>query len=65
MIKAVIRCPNDILIAFDERGRQILKYHSQCDKAKEKILKYAPPDTIFGYFLDYDTELRVVPREEW
>ena len=48
MIKTAIRCPNDILIAFDERGRQILEYHSQCDKAKEKILKYAPPDTLFG-----------------
>lgn len=65
MIKTAIICPNDILIAFDERGRQILEYHSQCDKAKEKILKYAPPDTIFGHSLDYDTKLRLVPREEW
>ena len=40
MIKTAIICPNDILIAFDERGRQILEYHSQCDQVKEKILKY-------------------------
>ena len=52
MIKTAIICPNDILIAFDERGRQILEYHSQCDQVKEKILKDAPPGTLFGYFPD-------------
>jgi hypothetical protein len=65
MIKTAIICPNDILIVFDERGRQILEYHIQCNKVKEKILKDAPPDTVFGHLLDYGTELRIVPREEW
>jgi len=65
MIKTAIRCPNNILIAFDERGKQILEYHDQCNEVKEKILRHAPIDTIFGFFLDYDTELKTVPREKW
>jgi hypothetical protein len=65
MIKTAIRCPNDIVMVFDERGRQVFEYQHQYDQVKEKILKDAPPDTLFGFFLDYDTELRVVPREEW
>ncbi len=65
MIKTAIRCPNGMLMVFDERGRQVSEYQGQYDEVKEKILKDAPPDTLFGYFLDYDSELRVVPREEW
>jgi len=52
-------------MVFDEKGRQVLEYQRKYDEVKEKILKDAPPDTLFGYFLDYDSELRVVPREEW
>ena len=65
MIKTAIRCPNGMLMVFDERGRQVVEYQGQYDEVKEKILKDAPPDTLFGYFLDYDSELRVVLREEW
>ena len=65
MIKTAIRCPTNMLMVFDERGRQVPEYQGQYDEVKEKILKDAPPDTLFGYFLDYDSELRVVPREEW
>ncbi len=65
MIKTAIRCPNGMLMVFDEKGRQVLEYQRKYDEVKEKILKDAPPDTLFGYFLDYDSELRVVPREEW
>jgi hypothetical protein len=65
MIKTAIRCPNGMLMVFDEKGRQVLEYQRKYDEVKEKILKDAPPDTLFGYFLDYDSELRVVPKEEW
>ena len=65
MIKTAIRCPNDIVMLFDERGRQVFEYQHQYDEVKEKILKDAPPDTLFGFFLDFDTELRIVPREKW
>ena len=65
MIKSAIRCPNDIVMVFDERGEQVFEYQHQYDEVREKILKDAPPDTLFGFFLDFDTELRVVPRGEW
>ena len=65
MIKTAIRCPNDIVMVFDERGRQVFEYQHRYDEVKERILKDAPPDTLFGFFFDHDTELRVVPREEW
>ena len=65
MIKTAIRCPNNIVMVFDEKGRQVFEYQDEYDEVKEKILEDAPPDTLFGFFLDYDTELRVVPREEW
>ena len=65
MIKTAIRCPNDMVMVFDERGEQVFEYQDQYDEVKEKILKDAPLDTLFGFFLDYDAELRVVPREEW
>ena len=65
MIKTAIRCPNDIVMVFDERGRQVFEYQHRYDEVKGKILRDAPPDTLFGFFLDYDTELRVVPRDKW
>ena len=65
MIKTAIRCPNDIVMVFDERGRQVFEYQHRYDEVKERILRDAPPDTLFGFFLDYDTELRVVPRDKW
>ncbi len=65
MIKTAIKCPNDIVMVFDKGGRQVSEYQGQYQEVKEGILKNAPPDAIFGYFFNYESELRVVPREEW
>jgi len=65
MIKTAIKCPNDIVMVFDKRGRQVPEYQGQYQEVKEGILKDAPSDAIFGYFLNYESELRAVPREEW
>jgi len=54
-----------MVMVFDKRGEQIPEYQGQYQEVKESILKDAPSDTIFGYFPDYEAELRVVPREEW
>jgi hypothetical protein len=50
---------------FDERGEQVPEYQGQYHKVKETILKDAPSNAIFGYFPNYETELRVVPRDKW
>ncbi len=65
MIKAVIRCPNKMVIVFDERGEQISEYQGQYEEVKESILKDAPLNAVFGHLSDFKPELRKVPREEW
>ena len=65
MIKTVIRSENNMVMVFDEKGEQIPKYQGQYEAVKEKILKDAPLDTIFGYFPDYEIELQIIPKEEW
>ena len=65
MIKTVIRCPENMVLVFDERGEQIPEYQGQYEEVKESILKDAPLDAVFGYLCDYEPELRKVPREEW
>jgi len=65
MIKTVIRCSNDMVIVFDEKGEQIPEYQGQYDEVGAKILREAPPKATFGYFPDYERELKIVPREEW
>ena len=65
MIKTVIRCQNDMVMVFDEREEQIPEYQGQYEEVKESILADALPDAVFGYLPDYETELQIVPREEW
>ena len=65
VIKTVIRCQNDMAMVFDEEGEQIPEYQGQYAEVKESILTDAPPDAVFGYLPDYETELQIVPRDEW
>jgi len=65
MIKTVIKCQNEMVMVFDKKGEQVPEYQGQYQEVKESILKDAPSNAIFGYFPDYDSELRVVPREKW
>ncbi len=65
MIKTVIRCPDDMVMVFDEQGEQIPEYQAQYEEVKESILKDAPLNAMFGYLSDFEPELRKVPREEW
>ena len=65
MIKTVIRCPNNMVMVFDEKGEQIPEYQGQYEKVKESVLKDAPLDTVFGYLSNSEPELQKVLREEW
>lgn len=64
-IKTVIRCQNDMVMVFDNKGEQIPEYQGQYQAVKEKILKDASLNAVFGHFPDCETELQIVPREEW
>ncbi len=65
MIKTVIKCANGMTLVFNKRGEQIPKYQGQYEEVKGKILKNAPPDAVFGYFPNEESELKIIPKEEW
>jgi len=65
MIRTVIRCSNNMVMVFDKKGEQIPEYQGQYEEIKGKILKDAPLNAVFGHFPDYETELEIIPREEW
>ncbi|MFC2015283.1 hypothetical protein ACFLUP_04775 [Chloroflexota bacterium] len=65
MIKTVIRCPDNMVMVFDENGEQIPLYQGQYKDVRRDILIYAPPTTIFLYPSDKTPELREVPIKEW
>ena len=65
MIKSVIRCPNDMVIVFDEDGEQIPEYQGQYPEVKGRILKDTPPEAVFGHWFDYESDIRTVSRRKW
>ena len=65
MIKTVIRCPNNMVMAFDEKGEQIPEYQGQYEEVKESILRDTSLDVVFSYFFDTEPNLRDVSREQW
>jgi len=65
MIKSVIRCPNDMVVVFDEDDEQIPEYQGRYEEVKERILRAAPPEAVFGHWFDYETDIKTVSREEW
>jgi hypothetical protein len=65
MIESVIRCPNDMVIVFDENDEQIPEYQGRYEEVKERILQDAPPQVVFGHWLDYGSDIKTVLREEW
>ena len=65
MIKSVIRCPNNMVLIFDEDDEQIPEYQGRYEEVKERILRDAPSEAVFGHWFDYETDIRTVSREEW
>ena len=65
MIRSVIKTPNNMALVFDENGEQIPEYQGQYEEVKERILKEATPETIFGHWVDYETDIQTVSRGEW
>jgi len=64
-IKSVIKSQDGTVMVFDGNGEQIPEYQGRYEEVKERILKNAPPNAVFGCFPNCETELKVVPREEW
>jgi len=64
-IKSVIKSQDGTVMVFNATGEQIPEYQGRYEEVKEIILKVAPQYTVFGCFPNCETELEVVPREEW
>jgi len=65
VIKSVVRCPNNMVIVFDEDDEQVPEYQGRYNAVRERILRDAPPNTLFGLWFDYETDVRTISREEW
>ena len=65
MIKSVIRCPNGMVLVFDEDGEQVPEYQGYYTDVRASILRDTPPDTVFSYFHDTAPRFEDVPREDW
>ncbi len=65
MIKTAIRCPDDMVMVFDNSGEEMPEYQDLYKKVKESILKDAPPNAVFYHMFYSSPALRKVSREEW
>jgi hypothetical protein len=65
MIKSVIRCPNDMVLVFNDDEEQIPEYQGWYQQVRGLILRDAPPEAIFGYWFNYESDITTLPREEW
>ncbi len=65
MIKSVIRCPNNMVVVFDDDDEQVPEYQGKYEEVRARVLRDAPADTLFGLWFDYETDVRTVLREDW
>lgn len=65
MIKTVLRCQNNMVLVFDNEGRQVPEYQGQYQEVRESILKDASPNAVFAHGFTTSGELRKIAREEW
>jgi hypothetical protein len=65
MIKSVVRCSNDLVMVFDEKGEQVPEYQGYYRDVRENILRDTPPDAAFSHFFDTVPGLEDVSREDW
>jgi len=54
-----------MVLVFDDDEEQIQEYQGWYQQVRELILKDAPPDTVFGYWFNYESDIATLPREEW
>ena len=65
MIKTVIRCPDNSVMAFDENGNMLPLYLGSYNTVKVKILEDAGPDTVYSHYFDDESILVQTPLEAW
>lgn len=64
-MKTIIRLKNDMVMVFDADGEQVPEYQGWYEEVKERILRRAPPDTLFTHWFDDSAGPEIVSREGW
>lgn len=62
MIRSVVKSEDGTVMVFDGNSRQIPMYQGYYEEVKDRILRDAPPNTIFYH---YQKELVDVKRHKW
>ncbi len=65
MMKTVIRTQEDIVIVFDENGRQIPEYQGRYEDVRLIILQDAFARTVFKHWRENSPEPEIVARNNW
>ena len=64
MIDNVVRFPNDIVMVFDENGRQMPAYEGRYEEVRDKVLADAPQSAKFFHGTGYLSG-SPIPRKDW
>lgn len=65
MMKTVIRTQEDMVIVFDENGRQIPEYQGRYEDVRLIILQDAFARTVFKCWYENSPEPEIVARNNW
>jgi hypothetical protein len=65
LIKTVIRIRNDMVMVFDERGKQLPEYQGYYRVVRGKILADAPTGAVFNHWFGRSPEPQKLSGEDW
>jgi len=65
MIKTVIRVKYNMVIVFDERGRQMPEYQGQYEDVKMKIITDTQFEARFFHWFGISPEPHIVDKINW
>jgi hypothetical protein len=65
MIKTVIRAANNMVIVFDEQGRQLPGYQGKYEDVKQQILADRQGETAFIHWFSVSPQPDIVSKIDW
>ncbi|MFA5309542.1 MAG: hypothetical protein WC370_08695 [Dehalococcoidales bacterium] len=65
MIKTVIRIKNDMVMVFDENGREMPGYQGYYNDVKDRIMADARADAVFNHWFGHALKPDVRALETW
>lgn len=65
MIKTVIRWQNEMVMVFDEDGKQLEHYQGRYENVKDTVLAASQPETKFLHGVYGERTWKTVKKEDW